>query len=289
MTSDQVGLLTIILGPTGVGKSDIAMKMAVEKGCGIVSADSRQIYREIPIGTAAPTAEMQQKVRHWFVGTRSVAEHYSAGQFEIDAIPVIEQEIATHGEALMAGGSMMYIDAIAKGIDAIPDIEDEVRTRVRRMYEKEGIEAMRRRLKLLDPQYYAEVDLMNWKRILHAIEVCEQTGATFTELRTGICRKRTFDIRKIGVRRQREDLYRRIDLRVEEMMDMGLETEARNVYPMRNINALNTVGYKELFGHFDGEYDIKEAVRLIQRNTRHYARKQMTWFNRDGEIEWIDL
>ncbi len=284
-----MGLLTIILGPTGVGKSDIAMKMAVEKGCGIISADSRQIYREIPIGTAAPTAEMQQKVRHWFVGTRSVTEHYSAGQFEIDAVPVIEQEIASHGEALMAGGSMMYIDAIAKGIDAIPDIEDEVRTRVRKMYEQEGIEAMRRRLKLLDPQYYAEVDLMNWKRILHAIEVCEQTGATFTELRTGNCHKRTFNIRKIGVRRQREELYRRIDLRVEEMMDMGLEKEARDVYPMRNLNALNTVGYKELFGHFDGEYDIKEAVRLIQRNTRHYARKQMTWFNRDGEIEWIDI
>lgn len=284
-----MGLLTIILGPTGVGKSDIAMKMAVEKGCGIINADSRQIYREIPIGTAAPTAEMQQKVRHWFVGTRSVTEHYSAGQFEIDAVPVIEQEIASHGEALMAGGSMMYIDAIAKGIDAIPDIEDEVRTRVRRMYEQEGIEAMRRRLKLLDPQYYAEVDLMNWKRILHAIEVCEQTGATFTELRIGNCHKHTFNIRKIGVRRQREELYRRIDLRVEEMMDMGLEKEARDVYPMRNLNALNTVGYKELFGHFDGEYDIKEAVRLIQRNTRHYARKQMTWFNRDGEIEWIDI
>ena len=263
--------------------------MAIEKGCGIVSADSRQIYREIPIGTAAPTAEMQQKVRHWFVGTRSITDHYSAGQFEIDAIPVIEQEIANNGEALMAGGSMMYIDAIAKGIDAIPDIEDEVRTRVRQMFEKEGLEAMRRRLKLLDPQYYTEVDLMNWKRILHAIEVCEQTGGTFSELRTGNRHQRDFVIRKIGIRRQREDLYKRIDLRVEEMMDIGLEKEARNVYPMRNLNALNTVGYKELFGYFDGEYDINEAVRLIQRNTRHYARKQMTWFLRDGEIEWIDL
>lgn len=284
-----MGKLTIILGPTGVGKSEIALKMAIEKGCGIVSADSRQIYREIPIGTAAPTAEMQRKVRHWFVGTRSITDHYSAGQFEIDAIPVIEQEIANNGDALMAGGSMMYIDAIAKGIDAIPDIEDEVRTRVRQMFEKEGLEAMRRRLKLLDPQYYAEVDLMNWKRILHAIEVCEQTGGTFSELRTGNRHQRDFVIRKIGIRRQREDLYKRIDLRVEEMMDMGLEKEARNVYPMRNLNALNTVGYKELFGYFDGEYDINEAVRLIQRNTRHYARKQMTWFLRDGEIEWIDL
>lgn len=284
-----MGKLTIILGPTGVGKSEIALKMAIEKGCGIVSADSRQIYREIPIGTAAPTAEMQRKVRHWFVGTRSITDHYSAGQFEIDAIPVIEQEIANNGDALMAGGSMMYIDAIAKGIDAIPDIEDEVRTRVRQMFEKEGLEAMRRRLKLLDPQYYAEVDLMNWKRILHAIEVCEQTGGTFSELRTGNRHQRDFVIRKIGIRRQREDLYKRIDLRVEEMMDIGLEKEARNVYPMRNLNALNTVGYKELFGYFDGEYDINEAVRLIQRNTRHYARKQMTWFLRDGEIEWIDL
>jgi len=282
-------VLTIILGPTGVGKSEMAMQLAIKKGCGIISADSRQIYREIPIGTAAPSDEMMKKVKHWFVGTRSVTEHYSAGQYEIDAIPVVEQEIASHGEAIMAGGSMMYIDAISKGIDAIPDIDEQVRKQVKEMYEREGLEAMRRRLKLLDPEYYAEVDLMNWKRIVHAIEVCEQTGGTFTQLRTGIKHTRNFDIHKIGFRRQREDLYKRIDLRVEEMMDMGLEKEARSVYPLREHNALNTVGYKELFGHFDGEYDITEAVRLIQRNTRHYARKQMTWFQRDGEIEWIDL
>lgn len=277
------------MGPTGVGKSDMAMQMAIEKGCDIISADSRQIYREIPIGTAAPTKEMMGRVRHWFVGTRSVTEHYSAGQFEIDAIPVIKQQIAEHGEAVMAGGSMMYIDAIANGIDAIPDIEDGVRQRVKEMYEHEGLESMRMRLRLLDPEYYAKVDLMNWKRIVHAIEVCEQTGGTFTELRTGTRHKRSFDIRKVGIRRQREDLYKRIDLRVEEMMDMGLEYEAKAVYPLRHLNALNTVGYKELFGFFDGKYDINEAVRLIQRNTRHYARKQMTWFQRDGEIEWIDL
>lgn len=281
--------LTIIMGPTGVGKSDMAMQMAIEKGCDIISADSRQIYREIPIGTAAPIKEMMGRVRHWFVGTRSVTEHYSAGQFEIDAIPVIKQQIAEHGEAVMAGGSMMYIDAIANGIDAIPDIEDGVRQRVKEMYEHEGLESMRMRLRLLDPEYYAKVDLMNWKRIVHAIEVCEQTGGTFTELRTGTRHKRSFDIRKVGIRRQREDLYKRIDLRVEEMMDMGLEYEAKAVYPLRHLNALNTVGYKELFGFFDGKYDINEAVRLIQRNTRHYARKQMTWFQRDGEIEWIDL
>lgn len=265
------------------------MKMAIEKGCGIVSADSRQIYREIPIGTAAPTQEMQKRVKHWFVGTHSITEHYSAGQYEIDAIPVIEHEIKEHGEAVMAGGSMMYIDAITKGIDAIPDIEEEVRTRVKEMYEREGIEAMRRRLKLLDPEYYEKVDLMNWKRIVHAIEVCEQTGGTFTQLRTGIWHKRGFDIRKIGIIREREELYRRIDLRVEEMMDMGLENEARAVYPMKKLNALNTVGYKELFGFFDGMYNIQEAIRLIQRNSRHYARKQMTWFQRDCEIEWINL
>jgi len=289
LRTENLGVLTIILGPTGVGKSEMAMQLAIKKGCGIISADSRQIYREIPIGTAAPSDEMMKKVKHWFVGTRSVTEHYSAGQYEIDAIPVVEQEIASHGEAIMAGGSMMYIDAISKGIDAIPDIDEQVRKQVKEMYEREGLEAMRRRLKLLDPEYYAEVDLMNWKRIVHAIEVCEQTGGTFTQLRTGIKHTRNFDIHKIGFRRQREDLYKRIDLRVEEMMDMGLEKEARSVYPLREHNALNTVGYKELFGHFDGEYDITEAVRLIQRNTRHYARKQMTWFQRDGEIEWIDL
>jgi len=284
-----MGKLTIILGPTGVGKSDMAMQMAIDKRCSIISADSRQIYREIPIGTAAPTHEMLQRVHHYFIATRSITEHYSAGQYEIDAIPVIEQEIREHGEAVMAGGSMMYIDAIANGIDAIPDIDEGIRKSVREMYEREGLEAMRRRLKLLDPEYYAEVDLMNWKRIVHAIEVCEQTGGTFTELRTGERHHRNFTIHKIGVRREREELYKRIDLRVEEMMDMGLENEARAVYPLRHLNALNTVGYKELFGHFDGEYDINEAVRLIQRNTRHYARKQMTWFQRDGEIEWIDL
>lgn len=284
-----MNLLTIILGPTGVGKSEMAMQMAISKGCGIISADSRQIYHEIQIGTAAPTFEMQQRVHHWFVGTRSITEHYSAGQYEIDAIPIVEQEIAEYGEAVMAGGSMMYIDAIAKGIDAIPDIDDEVRQHVRQMYEHEGLEAMRRRLKLLDPDYYNEVDLMNWKRIVHAIEVCEQTGGTFTQLRIGARHHRSFNIRKIGIRRQREDLYMRINLRVEEMMDLGLEKEAREVYHMRNLNALNTVGYKELFGHFDGNYDIHEAVRLIQRNSRHYARKQMTWFQRDSEIEWIEL
>jgi len=288
-TKYKLGLLIIILGPTGVGKSDMAMQMAIEQGCSIISADSRQIYREIPIGTAAPTHEMLQRVHHFFVGTRSITEHYSAGQYEIDAIPIVEQEIAAHGNAVMAGGSMMYIDAIAKGIDAIPDIDEEIRKSVREMYEREGIEAMRMRLKLLDPEYYAEVDLMNWKRIVHAIEVCEQTGGTFTQLRTGATHQRAFGIRKIGIRRQREDLYARIDRRVEEMMDLGLEKEARKVYPMRELNALNTVGYKELFGHFDGAYDIREAVRLIQRNSRHYARKQMTWFQRDSEIEWIEL
>lgn len=284
-----MGILHVILGPTGAGKSEYAMTVARELGCGIISADSRQIYREIPIGTAAPTKEMMQEIKHWFVGTKSIREHYSAGQFEIDALPIIENEIKGHGHAVMCGGSMMYIDAVCNGIDAIPDISDDIRKRVGKMFQEEGLEAMKNRLKTLDPEYYKKVDLRNWKRVVHAVEICEQTGGTFTELRTGICHKRTFDIRKIGVRRQREDLYRRIDLRVEEMMDMGLEKEAREVYPMRNLNALNTVGYKELFGYFDGEYDIKEAVRLIQRNTRHYARKQMTWFNRDGEIEWIDL
>lgn len=282
-----MGTLYVILGPTGSGKSDMALEMAEKIGCGVISADSRQIYREIPIGTAAPTAEMMKRVRHYFVGTRSVEEHYSAGQFEIDALPVIEREIAEHGAAVMAGGSMMYIDAICNGIDAIPDIDEDIRRRVAEMMKNEGLDAMRERLRTLDPEYFQQVDLNNWKRVAHAIEICEQTGGTFTALRSGVKKKRNFEIKKIGIERERELLYDRIDLRVDKMMELGLEAEARSVYHLRNLNALNTVGYKEMFGYFDGEYDIAEAVRLIKRNSRHYARKQMTWFRKDDGIEWV--
>lgn len=284
-----MGILHVILGPTGAGKSEYAMAVAREFGCGIISADSRQIYREIPIGTAAPTKEMMQEIKHWFVGTKSIREHYSAGQFEIDALPIIENEINEHGHAVMCGGSMMYIDAICNGIDDIPDISDDIRERVGKMFQEEGLEKMKERLKALDPEYYRTVDLRNWKRVVHAVEICEQTGGTFTELRKGKKKTRNFEIEKRGIYREREDLFKRINLRVEEMMDQGLENEARTVHPLKGLNALNTVGYKELFGYFEGQYDIKEAIRLVQRNTRHYARKQMTWFNRDGEIEWIDL
>lgn len=283
-----MGTLYVILGPTGSGKSDLAMEMATKIGCGIISADSRQIYREIPIGTAAPTTKMMSQVKHYFVGTKSVKDHYSAGQFEIDAIPVIEKEIADHGAAVMAGGSMMYIDAICNGIDAIPDIDVSVRQRVSDMLENEGLDALKQRLRQLDPLYYESIDTNNWKRVAHAIEVCEQTGGTFTELRQGVKKERKFNIKKIGIQRDREDLYQRINLRVDKMMELGLEKEARNVEYLRELNALNTVGYKELFGYFDGMYDLEEAVRLIKRNSRHYARKQLTWFRRDNSIEWIE-
>ncbi|MCQ2331864.1 MAG: tRNA (adenosine(37)-N6)-dimethylallyltransferase MiaA [Paludibacteraceae bacterium] len=285
----MVGILHVILGPTGAGKSEYAMTLARKFGCGIISADSRQIYREIPIGTAAPTKEMMQEIKHWFVGTKSISEHYSAGQFEIDALLVIENEIKEHGHAVMCGGSMMYIDAICNGIDAIPDISDDIREHVSEMFRNEGLDAMKKRLKTLDPEYYGIVDLRNWKRVVHAVEICEQTGGTFTELRKGRKRERDFEIEKTGIYREREDLYERINRRVIEMMDQGLEQEARTVYPLKELNALNTVGYKEMFGYFEGQYDLDEAIRLVQRNTRHYARKQMTWFRRDNTIDWKTL
>lgn len=281
------GTLHIILGPTGVGKSRYAVDMAQRLGCSIINADSRQIYREIPICTDAPTKEMLTKVHHHFVGTHSVHDQYSAGHYEQDALKVIREEIERHGNALLAGGSMMYIDAVTNGIDDIPDIDPQLRKEVLDEYNEKGLEHMRQQLQRLDPEHYKVCDLNNWRRVLHAIEVCRQSGATFTSLRKGRNNERDFDIVKIGIIRERETLYKRIDDRVLRMIERGLRDEAEAMLPYRHLNALNTVGMKEMFGYFDGLYDINEAIRLIQRNTRHYARKQMTWFRHDNTIKWI--
>lgn len=264
------------------------MTIAGELGCGIVSCDSRQIYRETKIGTAAPTEEEQRRVEHHFVGTRSVTEQYSSGQYELDAIPVIENEIARHGNALMVGGSMLYVDAVCKGIDDIPTIRQEVREEAQRLYAEGGIDALRAHLKLLDPVHYGQVDLMNAKRMIHAIEVCWQTGRPFSSLHTGQAKQRSFRIVKIGLRREREELYERINRRVLQMMEEGLEREAREVLPYRHLNALNTVGYKEMFAYFDGDYTLPQAVTMIQQNSRRYAKKQISWFGRDEEIHWFE-
>ena len=279
--------LFVILGPTGVGKTDLSIEVASMLGTSVESCDSREIYRELSIGVASPSPEQLAAVKHYFIATRSVDEHYSAGQYELDALPIIESEIAANGCAVMVGGSMLYIDAVCRGIDDIPTIDEELRRSVRRIYDEQGIEEVRRRLRLLDPQHYAEVDLRNVKRMLHALEVCYQTGQPFSKLRTGSVKRRSFEIVKIGLDCPREVLYDNIDRRVLKMIQQGLEQEVRAVSDKRHLNALNTVGYKEMFAYLDGEYDLDRAIELIQRNTRHYAKKQLSWFKRYGDVQWF--
>lgn len=279
--------LFVILGPTGVGKTDLSIEVASMLGTSVISCDSRQIYRELSIGVASPSPEQLAAVKHYFIATRSVDEHYSAGQYELDALPIIESEMAANGCAVMVGGSMLYIDAVCRGIDDIPTIDEELRRSVRRIYDEQGIEEVRRRLRMLDPQHYAEVDLRNVKRMLHALEVCYQTGQPFSKLRTGGVKRRSFDIVKIGLDCPREVLYDNIDRRVLKMIQQGLEQEVRSVSDKRHLNALNTVGYKEMFAYLDGEYDLDRAIELIQRNTRHYAKKQLSWFKRYGDVQWF--
>ncbi|MCI7728794.1 MAG: tRNA (adenosine(37)-N6)-dimethylallyltransferase MiaA [Bacteroidales bacterium] len=282
-----MGNLFVVLGPTGVGKTDISIEIAQRLSCSIISSDSRQIYKEMSIGTAKPSEEELQKVKHYFISTQSITEHYSSGQYELDAIPIIESEIERNGNALLVGGSMLYIDAVCKGIDDIPNIDPNVREEVSELYERVGLDGIRNQLKLLDPVHYREVDPMNAKRIKHALEVCLQTGKPFSNLRTGIAKKRNFNIVKIGLRREREELYEMINRRVLKMVEAGLIEEARNLYAYRNLNSLNTVGYKELFKYFENEWTLDYAINMIQQNTRRYAKKQMSWFNKDREIEWF--
>lgn len=282
-----MGNLFVILGPTGVGKTDISIEIAQRLSCSIISSDSRQIYKEMSIGTAKPSEEELQKVKHYFISTQSITEHYSSGQYELDAIPIIESEIGRNGNALLVGGSMLYIDAVCKGIDDIPNIDPNVREEVSELYERVGLDGIRNQLKLLDPVHYREVDPMNAKRIKHALEVCLQTGKPFSNLRTGVAKKRNFNIIKIGLRREREELYEMINRRVLKMVEAGLIEEARNLYAYRNLNSLNTVGYKELFKYFENEWTLDYAINMIQQNTRRYAKKQLSWFNKDREIEWF--
>ena len=282
-----MGNLFVILGPTGVGKTDISIDLATTLSCSIVSSDSRQIYKEISIGTAKPSEEELNKVKHYFISTQSITDHYSSGQYELDAIPIIESESEKNGNALLGGGSMLYISAICNGIDDIPNIDPEVREEVTTLYNKVGLDGIRNQLKLLDPIHYKEVDPMNAKRIKHALEVCLQTGRPFSELRTGIAKKRKFNIIKIGLKRDREELYNNINNRVLKMMETGLLEEARNVYTYKEYNSLNTVGYKELFKYFEKEWTLDYAISMIQQNTRRYAKKQMSWFNKDKDIQWF--
>ena len=279
--------LIVLLGPTAVGKTELSLQLAERLGCPIISADSRQLYRDMVVATAAPTGEQLARVPHHFIGTLSLTDYYSAAQYEADALALIEQLFTRHDTLLLTGGSMMYIDAVCNGIDEIPTISDEVRRAVVTRYEEEGLDVLLEELQRLDPDFYEKVDRRNPKRVIHAVEICRMTGQPYSSLRTETKKERPFDIVKIGLTRPREELYERINSRVDAMMRDGLEAEARKLYPYRHLNALNTVGYKEMFAYFDGTYDLPAAVEKIKRNTRVYARKQMTWFRRDDTIVWF--
>ena len=280
--------LIVILGPTGVGKSAISIQLAKYYSTDILSADSRQLFRELSIGTAIPPEEDLQSVTHHFIQTRSIHDYYNVSEYEIEAIHLINQLFLSKNPLILTGGSMLYIDTICKGIDDIPTVTAEIRAEVIRWYNENGLEALQKRLLTLDPEYYAIADLNNAKRLLHAVEVCQMSGKTFTSFRKNTIRHRPFNILKIGINQQREVLYERINQRVDQMMEAGLLEEARSVYPYKDLNSLNTVGYKELFTYFDGQCTLEEAVDLIKRSTRKYARKQLTWFRKDLDIHWFE-
>jgi tRNA dimethylallyltransferase len=280
--------LVVILGPTGVGKTDLSISLAQKYNTSIVSSDSRQIYKEMNIGTAVPEQEYLDKVKHYFIGELSIHDYYNSWEYEKQAVAKIEELHKDKDVVLLVGGSMMYIDAVCKGIDDIPTISPELRAEVLGRYEEEGLEPIKEELKKLDPVFYEEVDLNNAKRVLHALEVCLMSGKPYSSLRTNEGKKRSFEIIKIGLNRDRAELYNRINKRVDIMLNDGLEAEARELYPYKKLNSLNTVGYKELYAYFDGEYDFEEAVRLIKRDSRRYAKRQLSWFNRDEDIMWFN-
>ncbi|MDR1808906.1 MAG: tRNA (adenosine(37)-N6)-dimethylallyltransferase MiaA [Prevotella sp.] len=279
--------LIVLLGPTGVGKTNLSIRLAELLHCPIISSDSRQLYKGLIIGTAAPAPEQLARVKHYMVGTIEPEEYYSASEFEQDCLKLIGEISSEH--ILLSGGSMMYIDAICKGIDDMPTIDAGLRDEVRRLYENDGLDAVRDRLKLLDPLFYNQVDLKNPKRVIHALEVCLMTGKPYSSLRSNSAKKRDFSILKIGLTRDREELYQRINSRTDEMMTAGFLEEAKRFYPKRSLNSLNTVGYKEIFNYFDGQWDLDFAIEKIKQNTRIYSRKQMTWFKRDKDIHWFNL
>ena len=280
-------VLVVLLGPTGVGKTELSLSLAESLHTPIVNADSRQLYRDIPIGTAAPTPQELQRVKHYFVGTLELTDYYSAAQYEADALSLLKTLHQQTPYALMSGGSMMYLDAVCKGIDDIPTVDKDTRKTMLEKYESEGLERLCQELKLLDPDYYDIVDRKNPKRVIHALEICYMTGKTYTSFRTRQPKERPFDILKIGLRREREELYERINRRVDDMIAHGLIDEARRVLPFRHTNALNTVGYKEMFNYLDGTWTLETAVEKIKQNTRIYSRKQMTWFRHDDSIRWF--
>ena len=286
--------LFVILGPTGVGKTELCLTIAKHLKTPIINADSRQIFAELPIGTCAPTPKQQSIVKHYFVGNHQLHDYYSAAKYEQDALSLLtrlfngEEDGIEHDTALLSGGSMMYIDAVCKGIDEIPTVDNNTRELMKQRLASEGLEALVEELKQLDPEHWSIVDRNNPRRVVHALEICHMTGKTYTSFRTNSIKQRPFNIVKIGLNRPRDILYDRINQRVLTMMEQGLENEARKVYPLRHLNSLNTVGYKELFAYFDGLIPQEEAVRQIQSNTRQYMRKQLTWYKKDENVTWFE-
>lgn len=281
--------LLVLLGPTGVGKTELSVSLAEYWGCPIISADSRQLYKGLSIGTAAPTETQLSRVPHYMVGTLDIEEYYSASEFESDSLKIISELHQTNDILIVSGGSMMYIDALCKGIDEVPTIDENLRKELYDRYEKEGLEPIRSQLKILDPVFYDQVDLKNYKRVIHALEVCLMSGKPYSSFRTNTVKQRPFEIIKFGLMRNRDELYQRINVRVGKMMEDGLLAEAEKFYPFRVNNSLNTVGYKELFKYLDGDWTLEFAVEKIKQNSRIYSRKQMTWFKRDASINWINL
>jgi tRNA dimethylallyltransferase len=280
--------LVVIVGPTGIGKTDLGVFLAQKLGTEIISADSRQFYKELKIGTAVPSDEELAAAKHHFIGHLSIHDYYNASTFEFEVIDLLNINFQQFATMIMVGGSGMYVDAVCRGIDDLPETDQEIRAKLEKKYQEEGIESLRFELKKLDPEYYDVVDLRNPKRILKGLEICMMTGKTYTSFRRSIKKERDFDIVKIGLTMDREKLYERIEKRVDLMVEQGLIGEAKDFYPFKHLNALNTVGYKELFAHFDGEYDLDKAIELIKRNSRRYAKRQLSWFNRDAEINWFD-
>lgn len=282
--------LLVVTGPTAVGKTALTLQLARHYGIPVVNADSRQIYRDMPIGTAAPTAGEQAQARHYFVGTLGLDDYYNASMYEQDVVRLLREELFKRSDvALLSGGSMMYIDAVCDGIDDIPTITPDTRTHVKRLLATEGLEGVLARLRRLDPEYYETVDRKNTRRVAHGLEICLQTGTTYTSFRTRGRKPRPFRTVKVVLNRPREILYDRINQRVDAMMAAGFLDEARALHPHREANALNTVGYKELFAYLDGTWTLDEAVERIKGNTRRYARKQLTWYKKDPRATWIDL
>ena len=279
--------LIVITGPTAVGKTALCLDIAQHFGIPIINADSRQIYKELKIGTASPTIEQMRRVPHYFVGSLSLHDYYSASLFEQQVLEILQREFEHSDYALLTGGSMMYIDAVCNGIDDIPTVDDETRETLKRLLAGEGLEALVEELRQRDPEYYEIVDKQNPRRVVHGLEICLMTGKTYTSFRKREKKERPFRIVKIGLNRDREELYNRINQRVDQMMTDGLLDEAQRLYPMRHMNALNTVGYKEMFAYIDGTWTLEEAVERIKGNTRRYARKQLTWYKKDEQIRWF--